>query len=89
VSPTEVEEYFYNTGVVQDAVAFGVPDPLLGERIKVALCLQPNVHMGDQELLAMVARQMPTFMVPKEVEVRDSLPRTSSGKIDRPKVCAS
>jgi len=88
VSPTEVEEYFYNTGVVQDAVAFGVPDPMLGERIKVALSLRPNVHMGEQEVLAMVSRQMPSFMVPKEVDVRDSLPKTSSGKIDRPRVCA-
>jgi acyl-CoA ligase (AMP-forming) (exosortase A-associated) len=89
VSPTEVEEYFYNTGVVQDVVAFSVPDPVLGEKIKVTLSFRPDVEMGGQELLAMVSRQMPSFMVPKEIQVVDSLPRTSSGKLDRPLVCSS
>jgi acyl-CoA ligase (AMP-forming) (exosortase A-associated) len=88
VSPTEVEEYFYNTGLVQDAVAFGVPDPMLGERINVTLSFRPDVTIGADELLAMVSRQMPNFMVPKEIRVLESLPRTSSGKLDRPLVCA-
>jgi len=88
VSPTEVEEYFYNTGLVQDAVAFSVPDPVLGERIKVTLSFRPDVTLGGEELLSMVARQMPSFMVPKEILVLPSLPKTSSGKIDRPLVCS-
>ena len=88
VSPTEVEEYFYNTGLVQDAVAFGVPDPMLGERIKVTLSLRPNVEMTGADLLAAVSRSMPSYMVPKEVQVLESLPRTSSGKLDRPLVCS-
>jgi acyl-coenzyme A synthetase/AMP-(fatty) acid ligase len=88
VSPTEIEEYFYNTGLVQDAVAFGVQDPMLGERIKVTLSLRPGVALKGPELLAMVSRQMPSFMVPKEIQVVESLPRTSSGKLDRPLVCS-
>ena len=88
VSPTEIEEYFYNTGLVQDAVAFGVQDPMLGERIKVTLSLRPGVALEGAELLAMVSRQMPSFMVPKEIHVVESLPRTSSGKLDRPLVCS-
>jgi acyl-CoA synthetase (AMP-forming)/AMP-acid ligase II len=88
VSPTEVEEYFYNTGLVQDAVAFGADDPVLGERIVVTLSLRPDVTMTGDELLATIARQMPSFMVPKEIRVVPRLPRTSSGKLDRPAVCA-
>jgi acyl-CoA ligase (AMP-forming) (exosortase A-associated) len=88
VSPTEVEEYFYNTGLVQDAVAFGMPDPALGERIVVTLSLRAGVAATGPELLAGVARQMPSYMVPREVRVLDSLPKTSSGKIDRPLVCS-
>jgi acyl-CoA ligase (AMP-forming) (exosortase A-associated) len=86
VSPTEVEEYFYNTGLVQDAVAFGAPDPALGEKILVTLSLRAGVTTTGPELLATVARQMPSYMVPKEIRVLDSLPKTSSGKIDRPLV---
>jgi acyl-coenzyme A synthetase/AMP-(fatty) acid ligase len=44
--------------------------------------------MGGEELLSMVSRQMPSFMVPKEIHVLESLPKTSSGKIDRPLVCS-
>lgn len=87
VSPTEVEEYFYNTGLVQDAVAFGTPDPTLGERIAIALSFRPGVAMTGGELVGSVARRMPSYMVPKDVHVMDSLPRTSSGKLDRPLVC--
>jgi acyl-CoA ligase (AMP-forming) (exosortase A-associated) len=88
VSPTEVEEYFYNTGLVQDVVAFGVSDAVLGEKIKITLSFRPDVTTTGEELLAMVSRQMPSFMVPKEVRVVASLPRTSSGKLDRPLVCS-
>jgi acyl-CoA synthetase (AMP-forming)/AMP-acid ligase II len=33
VSPTEIEEAAYGTGLVRDAVALGVADPLLGQHI--------------------------------------------------------
>jgi acyl-CoA ligase (AMP-forming) (exosortase A-associated) len=83
VSPTEVEEYFYNTGSVQDAVAFGIPDPDLGERIHVTVTLRPETHVTGADLLGQVARRMPSYMVPAMVRVVDTMPRTSSGKLDR------
>jgi acyl-CoA ligase (AMP-forming) (exosortase A-associated) len=84
ISPTEVEEYFYNTGLVQDAVAFGVPDETLGERIHVTVTLRPEAASTSGEaLLAQVARRMPNYMVPAVVRVVESMPRTSSGKLDR------
>jgi acyl-CoA synthetase (AMP-forming)/AMP-acid ligase II len=83
VSPTEVEEYFYSTGLVQDAVAFGVPDPDLGERIHVTVNLRPEAGTTGDALLAQVSRRMPSYMVPSVVRVVESMPRTSSGKLDR------
>jgi acyl-CoA synthetase (AMP-forming)/AMP-acid ligase II len=83
VSPTEIEEYFYNTGLVQDAVAFGVPDAALGERIHVTVTLAAGAAVTGEQLLAQVSRRMPSYMVPSRVTVVDSMPRTSSGKLDR------
>jgi acyl-CoA ligase (AMP-forming) (exosortase A-associated) len=83
VSPTEIEEYFYNTGLVQDAVAFGVPHPELGERIHVTVTLRPDASPTGEELLAQISRRMPNYMVPSVVKVVESMPRTSSGKLDR------
>jgi acyl-CoA ligase (AMP-forming) (exosortase A-associated) len=88
VSPTEIEEYFYNTGLVQDAVAFGVPDADLGERIHVTVTMRPGQSATGDQLLALVARRMPSYMVPAAVVVVESMPRTSSGKLDRTAVTA-
>jgi acyl-CoA ligase (AMP-forming) (exosortase A-associated) len=83
VSPTEIEEYFYSTGVVRDAVAVGVPDDALGETISVVVSLREAGSIGDCELLSLVSREMPSFMVPKAIEIRHELPKNSNGKIDR------
>jgi acyl-CoA ligase (AMP-forming) (exosortase A-associated) len=83
VSPTEVEECFYATGKVRDAVALGIPDDQLGEWIKVILALRDGESISPQELLSLAAKEMPAYMVPKEVVIRAALPKNPNGKIDR------
>ena len=87
VSPTEVEEYFYNTGAVQDAVAMGVPDDALGESILVIVSLRNGQTLTSPDLLQLVTREMPPYLVPKEILIREELPRNSNGKIDRAAIC--
>lgn len=81
-SPTEIEEVVYDTGLVTDAVALGLPDPALGHR--VVLVVSPY---GDEvevdELLAILRRTLPLYLVPAEVVVRTELPRGPNGKFDR------
>jgi acyl-CoA ligase (AMP-forming) (exosortase A-associated) len=84
VSPTEVEEAAYATGLVKDAVAFGVDDDTLGQRI--ILVVSPAAGApGDvaAALSAELRRTVPTYMLPSEVAVRDELPRSANGKFDR------
>ena len=83
VSPTEVEEHFYSTEKVRDAVAFGVPDEMLGESIVVVLSLRNGEDLAPEQILGLVSKTMPSYMVPKEVRIRQELPRNSNGKIDR------
>lgn len=83
VSPTEVEECFYNTGKVQDVVALGLPDSDLGEFIKVILSLRNGESLTADEILALASQEMPSYMIPKETEIRTLLPKNSNGKIDR------
>ncbi len=87
VSPTEVEEYFYSTAVVQDAVALGIPDEVLGESILVVVSLGNGQVLTPADLLQKVSRDMPAYMVPKEIAIRQELPRNSNGKIDRAAIC--
>lgn len=81
-SPTEIEEVVYDTGLVTDAVALGLPDPALGHR--VVLVVSPFGDTVDTaELLAILRRQLPLYLVPAEIVVRHELPRGPNGKFDR------
>jgi acyl-CoA ligase (AMP-forming) (exosortase A-associated) len=82
VSPMEIEEVVYGTGLVRDAVAMGVDDPRLGQRI-VLIVSSANGHLESSELLAELRRQLPLYMVPSDVIVRSELPRSPNNKFDR------
>lgn len=82
VSPTEIEEVAYASGMVRDAVALGIPDERLGHRI--GLVVTPNGEGFDPaELNRALRRVLPLYMVPTETWVRDRLPTSPNGKFDR------
>ncbi|MCB1297618.1 MAG: acyl-CoA ligase (AMP-forming), exosortase A system-associated [Microthrixaceae bacterium] len=82
VSPTEIEEAAYNTGLVGDAVAVGIADDVLGQRIVLsATVTAPEV---DGPAITVALRQLlPMYMLPSRVDIRDELPRSPNGKFDR------
>jgi len=94
VSPTEVEEVIYGSGLVGDAVAFGAPHPTLGEAIVLVASApspQPSpagAGEGAEALLAYCKQHMPNYMVPSRIEWLDTLPRNPNGKFDRPKLAS-
>ncbi len=80
VSPSEVEEVLYASGLVAEAVAIGLPHPRIGQGILV-VC---SADQPDEEgLLLHCKRELPNFMVPHAVRYLDDLPRNPNGKIDR------
>tara|TARA_R110001592_G_scaffold126336_1_gene337462 strand:- start:85514 stop:87115 length:1602 start_codon:yes stop_codon:yes gene_type:complete len=86
VSPTEVEEVVYKSGLVAGVAALGLPHAALGEAVVLVASHQPDAQAPEQlreELLAHCRRELPNFMVPLDVIVRDILPHNQNGKIDR------
>ena len=83
VSPTEVEEVAYATGLVRDAVALGVEDDRLGQRVVLVVTAPPDRPVDPAAVRAELARRLPRFMVPAEVRELDELPRSANGKFDR------
>ena len=84
VSPTEVEEIIYATGMVGECVAFGVEHPTLGQSIRVVATAGAGAALVPAELLAACRARMPAYMVPADIVVRSGpLPRNPNGKIDR------
>jgi acyl-CoA synthetase (AMP-forming)/AMP-acid ligase II len=85
VSPTEVEEMFYNSKLVNEVVAFGVPHQSLGHGIYVIVKLsENNSSLTEANLKLECQKKLPAYMVPHYIEItNESLPRNSNGKIDR------
>ena len=83
VSPTEIEDVLYEVDGVSEAVALGVPHPGLGQAIVCLITLRDEEETSSDDVLAHCRAQLPAFMVPKAVILRDSLPRNPNGKIDR------
>ncbi len=85
VSPTEVEEILYATGLVGECVAFGVDHDTLGQAIQViATPPEGAAELDGAALTAACKARMPAYMVPHGIEARPGpLPRNPNGKIDR------
>jgi len=84
VSPTEIEEAIYSSGLVAEAAAFGVEHPTLGQAICVVAQPVSGVAGETRRLLETCKLQLPAYMLPHRVEWREaSLPRNANGKIDR------
>ncbi len=83
VSPREVEAVLHRLPGVQEAFVTGVRDAVLGEAVKAFVTLDGSRSLSEQDLLWHCAKHLEDFMVPKSVEIVDTLPRTSAGKVAR------
>ncbi|HXG50465.1 MAG TPA: AMP-binding protein [candidate division Zixibacteria bacterium] len=83
VYPAEVENMIYNYPEVQEAVVFPIPDEKRGVTIGAAVVPRPGARIAEKELLAFLRANLATFKVPQRIVIRESLPRTASGKTIR------
>ncbi|MEE9411929.1 MAG: AMP-binding protein, partial [Methylococcales bacterium] len=83
VSPTEVEEIIYASGLVREAVVLGITHPDLGQAIVVAAAAAEREILDSAAIINYCRRELATFMVPAHIAEFDTLPRNPNGKIDR------
>jgi acyl-CoA synthetase (AMP-forming)/AMP-acid ligase II len=84
ISPTEVEEVLFRSGQLKGVAVIGLPDEVLGQRIKAFVVARDANGLATEDLLTFCAKNMPKHMVPTAIEVLDELPKTPSGKVDYP-----
>ncbi len=90
VSPTEIESVVTNLEGVQDAVAFGVPDPDLAQAVVLVVAPAKGHDIEPRALRAKLIRALPAYMLPRTIHVHPGpLPRISTGKLDRKGVVRS
>ena len=86
ISPTELEEVVYSSGAVSEAVALGLPHPMIGQGIVIVATPPPDGKLDADAVIGACRDALPQFMVPHAVVERASLERNPNGKIDRKKL---
>jgi len=79
----EIETALTHHPAVDEAVAIAVPDEEITNRLRAVVVLRPEIEVSEADLKQHCALTLPRYMVPEAIVFRTSLPRTSSGKVDR------
>jgi fatty-acyl-CoA synthase len=83
VSSIEVEDCLFQHPAVAEAAVIGVPSEKWGETIKALVVCRPGHTATEDELIAFTRSKMAHFKCPTSVEIRESLPRTATGKMQK------
>ena len=84
INPQELEDALMETELVIETVFLGLPDALLGHKL-VALACPKNGDCSEKLILSHCATKLPKYKMPSEVKLVRTLPKSTSGKIDRAK----
>jgi fatty-acyl-CoA synthase len=83
VFPREIEIVLDSHPAVRESAVFGIPDPVLGERIVACVVLQPELSLRFEDLRSHCLKSLPLVRIPREMRFSEGLPKTGSGKIAR------
>lgn len=83
VYPREVEEVVYELDGVVEVAVVGVGDDYRGETVKAVVVCTPDCELGEDEIVAHCRAHLAAYKVPRIVEFRSELPKSTVGKILR------
>ncbi len=84
IYPAQLENILDAHELVQMSCVIGVPDPYRMHRVKAFIMLKPGVPATDEtkeNIMAYCRKNIAKYALPKDIEFRDSLPKTLVGKV--------
>jgi amino acid adenylation domain-containing protein len=83
VSPKEVENVLYELEDIAEATVVGVPDPADGLAVKAFIVPRAGAVLAEAAVRQHCRGRLESHLVPKFIEIRDELPKTETGKVQR------
>ncbi|CAN5902830.1 AMP-binding protein [soil metagenome] len=83
ISSIEVEDCLYQHPDVAEAAVIGIPHEKWGETVLACVVLRPGATATSRDLIDHCRGHLAHFKCPTTVELRESLPRTATGKLQK------
>jgi amino acid adenylation domain-containing protein len=79
----EIETVLSAHNEIKEVVVATAPSEEIGTIIKAVLVVQPEADLNERDIRLYCSEMLPSYMVPEIINIVSTLPRTSTGKIDR------
>jgi len=83
VYPRVIEDAAYHHPGVKEAIAIAIDDPYRGQSPKLFVAPREGFTLTPEEIKAFLTDRVSKIEMPKEIEIRDSLPKTLIGKLSK------
>ena len=83
ISPAEVDNILLQLPALGEAATIGVPDRIYGEEVVCYVAPKPGQTLTPEQVLTHCEGKLPEFRMPKQIIIRDALPKTERGKMNR------
>ncbi|MBU2498484.1 MAG: AMP-binding protein [Proteobacteria bacterium] len=87
VYPGEVEEVIQRHPSVRDVAVIGIPDDRLGEIVAAIIEPAPGRVLSEEEMTSFCEKNLPHYKRPRRI-IFDQVPRSTTGKTEKPKLRA-
>ncbi len=84
----EIQTALDRIGTLAESAVIAVPNAAIGHELRAFVKLAPGATATSAEIATELGRTLPPYMVPERIVVKDELPRTSTGKIDKSALAA-
>ena len=83
IAPVEIDDALMRHPAVDEAAAFPVRHSRLGEDIAAAVVIRSGVSATPDELRGYLQDKLASFKIPRQIKIRDELPKGQTGKVMR------
>ncbi len=83
VLPTEIEEVVLTSPTIGLAAVIAVPHKIYGDEVWLFVIPEHGQTVDENEIIQMCRKKLAKFKVPRKVFIRENIPTTRIGKVDR------